>query len=382
MSGAASKVICVNTTNRILTFLRVSLHVLVAVLLLVGVVSSGWNPLAICMAVPFALLYLAGTVAYNEGKRFPRAAMYTWLAAVLALWVVMALHAAEFVWLEFPLVILVSVVLPTWSGIAVAALLLAFTLSVTVPGAGIGGVVGPLLGTVLALLIYHSYRALRAEADHYKHLAYELQATHMELAAAEHASGVLEERARLSREVHDTIAQGLSSIVLLGRTLDKQITEPGAKQILDTIRATASDNLAEARRFVAVNAGPAEPLPRRLEELARGAEGRQQALGQRLTVDLNIEDVPEPAAGVIERVVREGLSNIVRHAGATRAVVTVEQLGDVATVDVFDNGRGITGPEGYGLRGLRARVAEVGGTLSVEGNVLAASIPLGKDTHE
>lgn len=382
MSGAASKVSNVNTTNRILTFLRVSLHVLVAVLLLVGVVSSRWNPLAICMAVPFALLYLAGTVAYNEGKRFPRAAMYTWLAAVLALWVVMALHAAEFVWLEFPLVILVSVVLPTWSGIAVAALLLAFTLSVTAPGAGIGGVVGPLLGTVLALLIYHSYRALRAEADHYKHLAYELQATHMELAAAEHASGVLEERARLSREVHDTIAQGLSSIVLLGRTLDKQITEPGAKQILDTIRATASDNLAEARRFVAVNAGPAEPLPRRLEELARGAEGRQEALGQRLTVDLNVEDVPEPAASVIERVVREGLSNIVRHAGATRAVVTVEQLGDVATVDVFDNGRGITGPEGYGLRGLRARVAEVGGTLSVEGNVLAASIPLGKDTHE
>ncbi|MCQ4617101.1 MULTISPECIES: sensor histidine kinase [Corynebacterium] len=382
MSGAPSKVSNVNTTNRILTFLRVSLHVLVAVLLFVGIASSGWNPLAICMAVPFALLYLAGTVAYNEGKRFPRAAMYTWLAAVLALWVVMALHAAEFVWLEFPLVILVSVVLPTWSGIAVAALLLAFTLSVTAPGAGIGGVVGPLLGTVLALLIYHSYRALRAEADHYKHLAYELQATHMELAAAEHASGVLEERARLSREVHDTIAQGLSSIVLLGRTLDKQITEPGAKQILDTIRATASDNLAEARRFVAVNAGPAEPLPRRLEELARGAEGRQQALGQRLTVDLNVEDVPEPAAGVIERVVREGLSNIVRHAGATRAVVTVEQLGDVATVDVFDNGRGITGPEGYGLRGLRARVAEVGGTLSVEGNVLAASIPLGKDTHE
>ena len=382
MSGAPSKVSNVNTTNRILTFLRVSLHVLVAVLLLVGVVSSRWNPLAICMAVPFALLYLAGTVAYNEGKRFPRAPMYTWLAAVLALWVVMALHAAEFVWLEFPLVILVSVVLPTWSGIAVAALLLAFTLSVTAPGAGIGGVVGPLLGTVLALLIYHSYRALRAEADHYKHLAYELQATHMELAAAEHASGVLEERARLSREVHDTIAQGLSSIVLLGRTLDKQITEPGAKQILDTIRATASDNLAEARRFVAVNAGPAEPLPRRLEELARGAEGRQQALGQRLTVDRNVEDVPEPAAGVIERVVREGLSNIVRHAGATRAVVTVEKLGDVATVDVFDNGRGITGPEGYGLRGLRARVAEVGGTLSVEGNVLAASIPLGKDTHE
>ena len=73
---------------------------------------------------------------------------------------------------------------------------------------------------------------------------------------------------------------------------------------------------------------------------------------------------------------REGLSNIVRHAGASSAVVTVDRLGATATIDVFDNGRGITGPEGYGLKGLRARVEEVGGELTVEGNVLAATLPV------
>ena len=74
--------------------------------------------------------------------------------------------------------------------------------------------------------------------------------------------------------------------------------------------------------------------------------------------------------------VREGLSNIVRHAGASKAVITVDKLGATATIDVFDNGRGISGKEGYGLKGLRARVEEIGGELSVEGNVLAATLPV------
>ena len=74
--------------------------------------------------------------------------------------------------------------------------------------------------------------------------------------------------------------------------------------------------------------------------------------------------------------VREGLSNVVRHAHASKAVVTVDKLGDTVTVDVFDNGRGMSGKEGFGLRGLRARVEEAGGELSVEGNVLAATLPV------
>ena len=90
---------------------------------------------------------------------------------------------------------------------------------------------------------------------------------------------------------------------------------------------------------------------------------------------VNVVDVVGPAAEVAERVVREGLSNVMRHAQASKAVVTVDRLGDTITVDVFDNGRGMSGKEGFGLKGLRARVEEAGGELSVEGNVLAATLP-------
>lgn len=349
------------TTTRILAFLRVSLHVLLALLLLVGVATAGWSWQAMCLAVPFALLYLAGTLAYNKGARFAPAITYSWLAAVLGLWVILTLHEAAFVWLEFPLVILACFVLPTIPGLLAAAAVWALTLSVTA-AAGLSAIVGPTIGTIVAVGIYHFYQALRAEADHYKQLL--------------ETSGVLQERARLAREVHDTMAQGLSSIFLLGRTLEKQLESPAAKNIAATIVATAQENLREARRFVAINSGPTEALSTRLRRLAENAESRQRALGGTLDVTVTAVDIPEPVAGVIERVAREGLSNIVRHAGASKAVVTVDTVGDVAVIDVYDNGRGITGPEGYGLKGLRARVEEAGGTLNIEGNVLAAEVPL------
>ncbi|SDM01229.1 Signal transduction histidine kinase [Corynebacterium mycetoides] len=366
-----------SNTNRILAFLRVSLHVLVAVLLAVGLVNARGNLAALCLGAVFALTYLAGTVYHNEGRPYSRAAALGWLAVITALWLGMTLLSSSFVWLEFPLVILVSYVLPVGPGLVVSAGILAFTLSVTWPMSGVGGLIGPSIGTAVALLIVHSYTALRSETEHYKQLVVDLQAAQMELAAAEHEAGVAAERSRLSREVHDTIAQGLSSIVLLGRALDKQLDDPvKARATLDTIRATATDNLAEARRIVTGNAGSTEPLPVRVQRLARAAEERQRALGTELSVRVSAVGLPEPAAGVVESVVREGLSNIVRHAGATEAVVTVDTLGTQATVDVYDNGRGITGPEGYGLRGLRARVAEAGGELTIEGNVLAATVPL------
>lgn len=381
------------STNRILEFLRVSLHVLVAVLLTVGTVAQlrGSAPLtALCLPLIFAAVYLAGTVWYNEGKTYPRWAPYVWLGVVAALWVGLVALSEEFVWLEFPLVMLACVILPGWWELPATAALLAVALASTAPGGGAGAVIGPTIGTVLAVFIVHAYRALRAEADHYRQMAEDLRAAQLEAAEAEHTAGKAEERARLAREVHDTMAQGLSSIVLLGRAMDKQLNaDDPARETLDVIRSTASDNLDEARRFVAENsadsantaeiqsARPARtPLPTRLERLARNAQDRQRALGDTLNVRVQAVDLPEPAASVVERVVREGLSNIVKHAGASEAVVTVDRLGDTATVDVFDNGRGISGPEGYGIKGLRTRVSEIGGELTVEGNVLAAIVPL------
>lgn len=362
------------TSKRILTTLRVSLHVLVAVLLIIGLAGvRDW--LTAAVAAVFAGVYLFGTVRHNRGLPFTQRQAAVWLAVVVALWVVLAVLSPSFVWLEFPLVMVACFVLPAWWGIAVTAGMLAFTLTVTVPANGVGGLVGPTIGTVLAIGIVHAYQALRAEAEHYRQVAADLEAAQLELAAAEHEAGRAEERARLAREVHDTMAQGLSSIVLLSRALDKQLIDASSRETLSIIHSTAADNLAEARRFVSAGVSD-EPLTRRVDRLARAAEARQKALGSALEVRVSCVEFPEPAASVAERVVREGLSNVVKHAGATLAVVTVDKLGAQATVDVYDNGRGMSGPEGYGLRGLRARVEEIGGVLTMEGNVLAASLPL------
>ncbi|OHO83147.1 two-component sensor histidine kinase [Corynebacterium sp. HMSC036E10] len=378
------------STTRILDLLRVSLHVLVAVLLVVGLMGQLRidDPLpGLVLSTVFAAVYMAGTVWHYEGRAYPSWAPYAWLAVVAALWVGLVQVSADFVWLEFPLVMLGCVILPRWWELLAAAGLLCVSLwAVAAPGGNIGAVVGPSIGTVLAVFIVHAYRALRAEADHYKQMADDLRSAQRERAAAEHAAGVAQERARLAREVHDTMAQGLSSIVLLGRALDKQLgDDAAARETLDVIRSTAADNLAEARRFVKINSADTvsvedKPqrvaLPARLERLARAASDRQRALDEPLEVQVNAVDLPEPAASVAERMVREGLSNIVRHAGASKAVITVDKLGATATIDVFDNGRGISGKEGYGLKGLRARVEEIGGELSVEGNVLAATLPV------
>lgn len=356
-------------TNRMLAVLSVGLHLLVAVLLLVGLIAD-FDPLA----VVFGAWYLAGTAPYNRGVEFRERAQWAWLAVIVALWGWLTYRSEAYVWLEFPLVMLGVFLLPTLAGLALSAALLATTLAVTVPDSGVSGAIGPVIGTVLGVIIVHSYTMLRGEAEHYKQLALRLE-------VAERSRGAAEERARLSREVHDTMAQGLSSIVLLGRALDKQLDDAKARETLTTIRNVAAENLAEARRFVAVNAegGEGQPprrtLPEQVRELARAAEDRQRALGEPLEVRVNVVDVVGPAAEVAERVVREGLSNVVRHAQASKAVVTVDKLGDTITVDVFDNGRGMSGKEGFGLKGLRARVEEAGGELSVEGNVLAATIP-------
>ena len=307
------------STTRLLDFLRVSLHVLVAVLLAVGLVGqlrSDAPVTALALPLAFACVYMAGTVWHFHGKDYPAWAPYAWLAVVAALWVGLVQMSEEFVWLEFPLVMLACVLLPAWWELAAAAAFLAVALSATAPGGGPGAVIGPTIGTVLAVIIVHAYQALRAEADHYRQMAEDLKAAQREAAKAEHAAGVAEERARLAREVHDTMAQGLSSIVLLGRAMDKQLGEGDpARETLGVIRSTASDNLAEARRFVAENsaqpqAPKRETLPVRLERLARHAQDRQRALGEQLGVRVQAVDLPEPCASVAERVVREGLSNI------------------------------------------------------------------------
>ncbi|MHA2790106.1 sensor histidine kinase [Corynebacterium sp. S7] len=369
------------TTPRILLFLRIGLHVLVALLLVIGIAGAWGNLPAVLLAVVFALVYVVGTVWHNRGLAFSKAAGWAWLALISALWVGMTLLAPTFVWLLFPLVFLILYLVPLPLGPVLAVIAWAVAVAVTGPAYGVGGFVGPAIGTVLAIVIYYSYEALKRDAEHYRALAQTLADTREELAESQHEAGVLEERTRLSREIHDTLAQGLSSIVLLTRSALKtlQVDPQATAETLRVVEETAKDNLDQARQLVAGEVPASQSLEQRVRELARQAEARQRALGHKFSVQCTVSPgIDGPVADIAERVVREGLSNVVRHSQATQAVVTIEQVGYEITVDVFDNGRGISAEPGYGLRGLRARVEEAGGELAVEssssGTVLAARL--------
>src|SRR5439155_4680856 len=111
---------------------------------------------------------------------------------------------------------------------------------------------GPVLGAAVAVATVSGYRALYRESEQRRRLIDELQTTRRDLDAAQREAGVLAERERLAREIHDTLAQGLSSIQLLLSAAERRLSTSDSAA-LDQIRAArtaASDNLAAARRFV------------------------------------------------------------------------------------------------------------------------------------
>lgn len=384
--------------SRVLATLRVGLHVLFAFLLAVGTARflaadpdrAHTTPVLI-LVVALAGVYLAGTVVES---RYP--VMLAWLAVVTALWFGLVVLSLDFVWLLFPLALLVLHLLPRVAGLVTVAVL--WAIAAFVP-AGLhpedwsaGSVLGPAIGTVLAVAIYYTYLALHREADHHRAVAQALRSAQDQLAATEHQAGQLEERERLSREIHDTVAQGLSSILLVSRaargSLRRGDTGAVAGQ-LATIEEQAADNLAEARRFVRDLASPvlAESLPDSLQRIINQARARQAALGEPLELSLRVAGdadraLPEPVRRTVLRAAQEAVANVLRHARAATAVVTLTVWDGEVNLDVVDDGRGITGEHGYGLRGLADRVAELGGSLDIDsgdgspGTTLTVRLPL------
>ncbi|RNE48269.1 sensor histidine kinase [Corynebacterium alimapuense] len=352
------------------------------------------------LVIALAVVYLFGTVQESRrpagGPRpLPTALVYGWLAIVTVLWCALVAVTIDFVWLLFPLVLLFLQVLPRIAGLVAALALWAIAAFVPVvlhPETwSVGSAVGPAIGTILAVAIYHTYRTLNLEVAHHRAVAQDLQATRAELAAFEHQSGQLEERERLSREIHDTVAQGLSSILLVARasrgSLGRGDYDAVATQ-LDTIEEQAADNLSEARHFVQDLASSPieESLPVGLRRIIGRISARQTALNSPLELSLELSEhvdylLPEPLCQVILRAAQEALANVVRHSGATRAVVTLAVWDNEISLDVVDDGCGFDGHHGYGLAGLATRVESVGGGLVIEtspghGTALAVRIPL------
>ena len=199
----------------------------------------------------------------------------------------------------------------------------------------------------------------------------QLEQARADLAAAERARGVADERERLAREIHDTLAQGFTSIVMLAQAaapaLDRD--RAAAEKHLALIEEVARENLAEARALVAAST-PAgldgSTLP---DAVRRLAERFARETGIEVDTDVaTVTRLDRDREVVVLRAVQEALSNVRRHAGARRVAVRLVEDGDGALVEVGDDGAGFAPKDrhrGYGLAGMRARVGEVGGELDV-----------------
>lgn len=249
-------------------------------------------------------------------------------------------------------------------------------LAVLVAGAAIA------LGAWIGALIEQSTRR--------RELIAQLQAAQEMLAEAERRAGVLEERGRLAREIHDTLAQGFVSIVLHLEAVEEagQKNPETARRHLDQARTTARANLDQARRVVQDLRPPQleqQPVHEAIEALAL-------RWGDETGIDITAKTtgvpivLPEDTEVTLLRAAQEALSNVRRHASATQVQVTVSYIDDVVVLDVRDDGIGLTesarSPEwgGFGLTAMRERVASHGGAVEMEstpgqGTTVAVTLP-------
>lgn len=372
----------------VLRALRLCLHLLVAGLLVLAAVRDRSTAGTVLAAVTGAV-YAAG--AWLPSARRSQRAAGGWLAVLALSWLALLCATPDALWLAFPLYFLQLHLLPArWSLPAVALTAGAAILSYVGHGAVLnpGVFIGPLLGAAVAVATVLGYQALYRESEGRRRLIEELITTRAELAAAERHAGTLAERERLAREIHDTLAQGLSSIQLLLRAAERALPEgsPAAGHI-DRARRAAQENLAEARRFVRALAPPdleRGSLAAALERLCEPGAGPRA----RFSVSGTPVELPTPYEVALLRIAQSALGNTVRHASASRAEITLSFMDASVTLDVVDDGRGFdpasvrpSSDGGFGLPAMRSRAESLGGTFTVEsgpgqGTAVAVSLPL------
>jgi signal transduction histidine kinase len=248
---------------------------------------------------------------------------------------------------------------------------------------GLLGVTAVAMGKWISAIIGQSTRR--------RELINQLEQTQSELAASEHRRGILEERQRLAREIHDTLTQGFTSIVIHLEAADQAMSgDPDTlKKHMDRARETARNSLDQARRVVH------DLRPDLLEQyslpdaLKRLTDRWSQATDIKATSIITGDLIPlHPNIEVtLLRAAQESLNNIHKHAQATRVQLTVSYMGDIIILDVKDNGIGLNNASksslsgGYGLRAMKERVKQYGGSVELEsdpgeGTTVVVTIPL------
>lgn len=222
----------------------------------------------------------------------------------------------------------------------------------------------------------------------------DLEAAHEKLreyAAQVEKLTLAEERQRMARELHDTLAQGLAGLILQLEAIDSHLNQGHQEQAQAFVQQAmlrARSTLADARRAI-VDLRTGSPSPEDLQQAIRWEVSRfKEATGIDCSLNMQLPaGIPSSVSEGAKRAVSEGLSNIARHAQAKRASVDIETTDGMLVVTIQDDGVGLRSsvaeskPGHYGLTGLRERARMAGGTFEInsqpgEGTRMALRLPL------
>jgi signal transduction histidine kinase len=234
--------------------------------------------------------------------------------------------------------------------------------AVLIEGLSLGGSLG--IGTWISRISDLS--------DERKRLLDELTAAQKQLTALSRDAGAASERERLARDIHDTIAQSLTGLVMLSQRAQRELAAGDIEAVaerLDLMEEGARDALVETRSLVAAGA----PV-----ELGGGIVAALERLGARFARETGIAvavsgllpELDRDTEVVLLRCAQEALANVRKHSGARSATIAISLLDGRPTMTVRDDGIGFDPSHvahGFGLTGMRDRLALVGGALEVDG---------------
>ncbi len=341
-----------------------------------------WWLVVVLVAVVAAAYAVLAVLARRPLPTARRLAVDAVLGVLLLAWGALVLVAPSFAWSAIPLFFVCRTLVPVPAAhvlvgaVAVVTGVALFDLSGRSDWAA---AVAPL---VVAVLLSLAYDAIVRQAGERVRLQREV--------------AVLAERERVAREIHDTVAQSLSSAVLRLEAADQRwdadpaAAREDARQAAVAVRASLGQTRDLVHDLVDPSPAAGGVAPADVEAAIRTA-ARRHVPDAELTVVGEPVPVGAETAHALARIAQSAVANVHRHAGPARLGLTLTYLPDAVALDVFDDGRGFdvheiasraVGPEGgFGLRAMRQRVEQLGGTITVEsapgeGTVVGVQLPV------
>ena len=356
-----------------------------------------WLAVGTGLAYAWAVLSRGGSAHAGGPSGMMRSRQGIGVLIATGIWLPLVVLAPSFGWCAFALFFAVHRVLSGWAALllsGVIVLAVSVGLFLMSSGQDLGLVLGPFFG---GLVLAYAYWALDRALSRQRRLITELVETREQLARSEREAGALSERERVASELHDTVVQRTASALLM---LESDGLSGGSAAGTEQARGALREALVETRQLMHGLSIPREA------EISFAETLRTQSLesGASFVASGRERPLPDALEHALQRVVREALINVGKHAQAGTVRVTLNYFADAVGVDIADDGVGFVvdtstevadpgagddgagsgrhGAEhgGFGIRAMTWRMRNLGGSLTIEsqpghGTVVAAVVP-------